>query len=31
MTMKKDGPLIANVLLDGVCTGDLKKPGGAAK
>jgi hypothetical protein len=28
VTMKKDGPLIANVLLDGICTGDLKRPGG---
>jgi len=28
VTMKKDGPLIANVLLDGICTSDLKKPGG---
>ena len=31
VTMKKDGPLLANVLLDGVCTGDLKKPGDPAK
>jgi hypothetical protein len=28
VTMKADGPLIANVLLDGIYTSDLKKPGG---
>jgi hypothetical protein len=28
VTMKKDGPLIANVLLDGIYTNDLKAPGG---
>jgi len=28
VTMKKDGPVIANVLLDGIYTNDLKKPGG---
>jgi serine/threonine-protein phosphatase CPPED1 len=27
VTMKKDGPIIANVLLDGVYRNDLKKPG----
>ena len=27
VTMKKDGPVIANVLLDGIYTSDLKKPG----
>jgi hypothetical protein len=27
VTMKADGPVIANVLLDGVCTADLKRPG----
>jgi hypothetical protein len=27
VTMKKDGPLIANILLDGICTSDLKRPG----
>jgi hypothetical protein len=28
VTMKRDGPLVANVLLDGVLTDDLSKPGG---
>jgi len=27
VTMKKEGPVIANVLLDGICTSDLKQPG----
>jgi hypothetical protein len=30
VTMKPDGPRIANVLLDGIYTSDLKKPGGPA-
>jgi hypothetical protein len=28
VTMKKDGPLLANVLLDGIYAGDLKRQGG---
>ncbi len=29
VTMKRDGPLLANVLLDGIYAGDLKGPGGS--
>jgi hypothetical protein len=28
VTMKKEGPLLANVLLDGIYAGDLGRPGG---